>query len=495
MDIIKINPLDNVMVALTALNAGMELENGVTLTEPIAQGHKVAIVDIKQGENIIKYGNPIGHATADIKAGSHVHVHNVKTNLSGTVEYAYKPMPSPEMSTRIINVPMFQGYRRRNGEVGIRNELWIIPTVGCVNETARRICTEAQAKFAGRTFDGVYTFAHPYGCSQMGDDQGTTQTILADLVRHPNAGAVLVLGLGCENNNINAFHKVLGDYDQSRVRFLVAQDTDDELAAALRILDDLTSIIQEDKREAIPVSELKIGLKCGGSDGLSGITANPLLGAFSDRLVVMGGTTILTEVPEMFGAETLLMDRSPSEEIFNQTVAMINGFKDYYTRHDQVIYENPSPGNKDGGITTLEDKSLGCVQKGGSSAVCGVLAYGEQLARNSSGLNLLEGPGNDIVAVSALAAAKVHIVLFTTGRGTPLGAPVPVVKVSTNSALAKRKASWIDFDAGVLVDGVSMDDCADALFKYVISVASGTQTQSEKHGYRDMAIFKDGVTL
>ena len=455
----QINRLDNVDI---------NLENG----------HKYALYDIKKGENIIKYGNPIGHATEDIKKGEHVHTHNVKTNLSGNLEYEY--------DHKMFDIPYsneertFMGYVRENGDVGIRNEIWIVNTVGCVNKVAERIAAKT----------GAYHFPHPFGCSQLGDDQSITQKILRGMVNHPNAAGVLVLGLGCENNNIDLFRSILGDVDERRVRFLVAQEHEDEVAEGIRLVEELKEYAKTFKRTPVPVSKLRVGLKCGGSDGYSGITANPLVGRFSDKLIAQGGSCLLTEVPEMFGAEHLLMQRCESREVFDKTVSLINNFKDYYTRHNQVIYENPSPGNKKGGITTLEEKSLGCVQKGGLSPVVDVLDYGDTVRRR--GLSLLNGPGNDIVAITNLMAAGAHVILFTTGRGTPVGSAVPTVKIATNHSLAERKAGWIDFDASPTLDGNSLED---ELFDYVIRVAEGEETKNEIHGYKEISIFKDGVTL
>ena len=444
----------------------------------LEDGHKYALRDIKCGEDIIKYGNPIGHATENIKKGDHVHTHNVKTNLKGNLEYVYEPEffeLDKEDGGRT-----FMGYLRPDGKVGIRNDVWIVNTVGCVNKLAERIAAAT----------GAFAFPHPFGCSQLGEDQETTQKILAGMVNHPNAAAVLVLGLGCENNNIEVFKSVLSSYDEERVKFLNAQDCEDDFAEGVKIVKELQEYAKKSKREPISVSRLVIGLKCGGSDGYSGISANPLVGRLSDKLVAMGGSTVLTEVPEMFGAEHLLMKRAKSREIFDKTVDLINDFKDYYTRHNQVIYENPSPGNKKGGITTLEEKSLGCVQKGGLSAVVDVLDYGDTV--RLPGLSLLNGPGNDIVAITNLMAAGVHIILFTTGRGTPVGSAVPTVKISTNSELARRKSEWIDFDAGPVLLGEAL---TDELFEYIIRVAEGEETKNEKHGYREISIFKDGVTL
>ena len=444
----------------------------------LADGHKYALRDIKAGEDIIKYGNPIGHATADIKAGEHVHTHNVKTNLSGNLEYSYRPKFYE--TERADEERYFMGYVRENGDVGIRNEIWIVNTVGCVNKIAQKLSSLTGARY----------FPHPFGCSQLGDDQSITQKILAGMVHHPNAAGVLVLGLGCENNNIEVFKQHIGEYNPKRVKFLNTQDVDDDIEAGVALIKELQEYADTFKRVKLPVSALRVGLKCGGSDGYSGITANPLVGRFSDKLIAHGGSTVLTEVPEMFGAEHLLMQRCENEEIFNKTVALINDFKDYYTRHNQVIYENPSPGNKKGGITTLEEKSLGCVQKGGLSKVVDVLDYGDRLTKN--GLSLLNGPGNDIVAITNLMAAGVHIILFTTGRGTPVGGPVPTVKIATNHSLAERKSSWIDFDASPILEGNLL---TDELFDYVISVANGEETRNEINDYREISIFKDGVTL
>ena len=489
---LRISPKDNVAVALAPLPSGTAVElDGLSLIlkDEIPQGHKFALTDIPEGSQIIKYGYPIGLATENIPCGSWVHTHNIRTGLGDLLTYTYDRQvtelsPTPER--------FFRGFRRPDGKVGVRNELWIIPTVGCVNNVATAIERRARDLVAG-TVEAVAAFPHPYGCSQMGEDQENTRRILADLISHPNAGGVLVLGLGCENSNIDVLKEYIGTYDPRRVKFLVCQDSDDEIKDALELLRDLAAYAGTFQREPVSCSELVIGMKCGGSDGLSGITANPMVGAFSDLLISKGGTTILTEVPEMFGAETQLMDRCENEELFTQTVDLINDFKQYFKNHGQTIYENPSPGNKKGGISTLEDKSMGCTQKSGTAPVSGVLAYGEQV--HKKGLNLLSAPGNDLVASTALAASGAHIVLFTTGRGTPFASPVPTIKISTNNRLNEKKNNWIDFNCGTLVEGGTLDELRDRFFDYVISVASGEQVKSEKAGFHDMAIFKQGVTL
>ncbi len=492
---IQIDPRDNVAVALRPLEPGQTFEVGsvvVTLADAIACGHKFALRALAVGENVIKYGAPIGHATQAIAAGAWVHVHNLKTNLAGTESYTYSPVLPPTIAAPVDFT--FAGFVRPNGDVGIRNELWIIPTVGCVNEIAEALARAFQARLpAHGVIEGVYAFRHPYGCSQLGDDHENTQKILAGLARHPNAGGVLIVGLGCENNTMDSFRQVLGDVDPRRYRFLVTQLVANEMDVGMESLGQLAAAASQCQREPIPASRLRVGLKCGGSDGLSGITANPLVGRFSDLLIARGGSTMLTEVPEMFGAEFLLMNRCPSRELFEQCVGMINGFKEYFLRHNQAVYENPSPGNKDGGISTLEEKSLGCTQKGGACLIADVLPYGGRWRR--PGLTLLSGPGNDIVATTALAAAGAHLVLFTTGRGTPLGGPVPTIKIATNTDLARRKPHWIDFDAGRLLDGVGMQELAEECFALVLDVAGGRRTRAESNGFREIAIFKTGVTL
>ncbi|WP_134684077.1 UxaA family hydrolase [Brevibacillus migulae] len=487
---------DSVMVALAPLTTGEAITvNGRTLIvkQDIPQGHKLAVIDMKQNENVIKYGYPIGHAKQDILAGEWVHTHNVQTNLEGTESYQYQAGKArPASAGRTLY--SFQGYRRSNGEVGIRNEIWIINTVGCINKTAELLAKTANQLLATENIDGFQHFAHPYGCSQLGDDLKHTQTILSNLVHHPNAGGVLVLGLGCENNYVELFKQVLGNYDDRRVKFLVSQEVEDELEAGLALLGELAAYAANCEREPVPFSKLRIGLKCGGSDGFSGITANPLVGAFSDLCISQGATAIMTEVPEMFGAETILMERSADEEVFAKLVNLINDCKEYFIKHDQVVYENPSPGNKAGGITTLEEKSLGCVQKSGFAQVVDVLPYGGRVSK--PGLNLVQGPGNDLISVTNLAAAGAHLVLFTTGRGTPFGGPVPTVKISTNSALAEKKERWIDFNAGQLLEGKEMSELTRELFDYIVKVASGEQrTKNEIYGFKEIAIFKDGVIL
>jgi altronate hydrolase len=489
---IKINNIDNVAVALCDLYKG-EVYAGVVLQSNIAKGHKFALVAIKKGENVIKYGNPIGYATADIAEGSHVHVHNVKTNLSDALEYTYtRDAREVAVSEPLRTVKVFE---RMFGKVGIRNELWVIPTVGCVNSQARTIVEVFNKRHAGNlgNIDGVFAFTHPYGCSQVGDDHARTKKLLQQMAKHPNAGGVLVLGLGCENNQMAPFIETLGQYDTRRTRFLIAQDVEDEISEGVKLLEQLFDVAKNDVRVEKDISCLKVGLKCGGSDGLSGITANPLLGRFSDYIASVGGTTVLTEVPEMFGAETLLMARAKNSEVFGEIVNLVNDFKDYYIKNGQPVYENPSPGNKAGGITTLEDKSLGCTQKSGCSDVVGVVTDGGQLTH--SGLNLLNGPGNDMVAVTNLGLAGCHLVLFTTGRGTPFGGFVPTVKVATNSELAAKKSNWIDFDAGTIVTGETFDAALSRFIDYVADVASGQETKNEMYNSRDIALFKTGVTL
>jgi len=494
---IALNPKDHVIVALRDFARGDTIEgaaNGaVCLREDVPKGHKIAVVPIREGEHVLKFGYSIGIAKNDIEAGSWVHTHNMTTGLSGFVDYVYEPdfsaqpAPGPEASRT------FNGYVRDNGDVGIRNEIWIINTVGCINKTCEILANKAGTRFAGR-IDGVHHFAHPYGCSQLGDDLQHTQKLLSSLVNHPNAGGVLVVGLGCENNQIELFKEVIGAYDPARVMFMKSQEEEDELEAGLALIEALVAYAERFERRPVPVSELKLGLKCGGSDGLSGITANPLVGAVSDRLIGAGGTAILTEVPEMFGAETILMNRAADEAVFGKIVALINDFKQYFIRHHQEIYENPSPGNKAGGISSLEEKSLGCTQKGGHAVVNDVLAYGSRAVKK--GLNLLEAPGNDLVSVTALSAAGAHIVLFTTGRGTPFGGPVPTVKIATNSELAARKKNWIDFNAGSLLDDHTMDELSDELWEQLIRLASGEiYCNNELNGFREIAIFKDGVTM
>lgn len=493
MKAIRINPLDNVMVALEDIKKGETLKDGdvsVKAKENIGRGHKIAIKAIKCDKPVIKYGNRIGIATEDIPAGSFVHVHNVRTALSEDSNFIYRPAESklPKGKKRT-----FMGYRRAKGKVGIRNEIWIVPTVGCVNSIAERLVRENQDLVKG-SVEGLFAFPHPYGCSQMGDDHATTRKVLSSLVHHPNAGGVLVLSLGCENLTEEQFKAELREWNGDRVKFLVCQNVEDELEEGRKLLEELAKAAGKCKREEVSASELIVGMKCGGSDGLSGITANPLVGRFSDKLISIGGSTVLTEVPEMFGAEDILFNRCKDRDTFDRAVTMVERFKKYFTDHGQVVYENPSPGNKAGGITTLEDKSCGCVQKGGSAPVVDVLEYADQVTRK--GLSILSGPGNDMVSTTDLTAAGAHMILFTTGRGTPFGAPAPTVKISTNTALFEKKGNWIDFNAGTIADGTeTMDEAADRLLDYVLEVASGKQTRQEEGGYREIAIFKDGVTL
>lgn len=525
LGMLVIHPSDNVAVALEPLAIGRIVDldgRAITVHDKIPFGHKVATAPIATGECAIKYGQPIGIAQEAIAPGGHVHVQNLKTRLAGSEEYRYEPPPEicdvgqvgnlPEMRQRekhgagsreqvmgrVGNVSYgddltFQGFVRPGGEVGIRNELWILPTVGCVNEIAESLARRFRERSLPSTIDGVFAFTHPYGCSQLGDDHANTQKILAGLARHPNAGGVLIVGLGCENNHVEGMRAVIGDDDPARYRFLVAQETGDEQATGLALLGELADYAGRFGRQSAPISRLRIGLKCGGSDGLSGITANPLIGRVCDELVARGASAALTEVPEMFGAEALFMNRCRDAQVFAECVAMVNDLKQYFLRHGHPVSENPSPGNTSGGITTLEEKSLGCLQKGGTTAVVDVLPYGGRIAR--PGLNFIAGPGNDIVSTTLLAAAGAQAILFSTGRGTPLGSPAPVLKISSNTPLAARKPNWIDFDAGRLLGGAAVDDLARELLDLLLRTAGGERTRNERNGFREIAIFKNGVTL
>jgi len=494
--IVQLHVNDDVVICLQDIYKGENLEipgvKNIEVKDDIPKGHKILVKPVKSGEDVLKFGYSIGKAKRDLTVGEWVHTHNLESGLKGILEYSYQPV-NHEVSTENVQ-HTFQGYIRENGEAGIRNEIWIINTVGCINKTCEILAKMGNEQFNGRNIDGIYHFPHPYGCSQLGDDLSNTQKLLAALAQHPNAAGVLIVGLGCENNQIEAFKEVIGDFSPNRIKFLKAQDVEDELESGLCLLEELVEYAEQFERQPVPVSKLKVGLKCGGSDGFSGVTANPLVGAVSDLIVSEGGTTILTEVPEMFGAETILMNRAQDEETFLKIVQLINNFKEYFMRHNQEIYENPSPGNKAGGISTLEEKSLGCTQKGGHAPVVDVSPYGERVKRN--GLNLVNAPGNDLVSVTALAAAGAHIVLFTTGRGTPFGGPVPTVKIATNSDLVKRKKHWIDYNAGQLLEGQTMDDLKDDLYQYILALASGEkQTNNERFGFKEISIFKEGVIL
>ena len=491
---LKINPADSVVVCLQPKKKGDIIEiDGlkVVVNQDTPAGHKVLIKDAPKGTDIIKYGYPIGHAKEDLKAGDWVNENNLKTNLSGTLEYTYSPV-NQELDIKKEN-RTFKGYVRKNGDVGVRNEIWIVPTVGCVNGIAERLVDALKKETGEEGIDAIHAWHHNFGCSQLSGDHENTRKVLRDICLHPNAGAVLVLSLGCENNQPDDFMKMLGDYDKDRIKLLITQKVDDEMEAGMEILRELYAIARQDKRTEVPVSKLRVGLKCGGSDGFSGITANPLVGEFSDWLVAQGGTSVLTEVPEMFGAETILMNRCRTEDLFNQTVSMINNFKEYFLSHGEPVGENPSPGNKAGGISTLEDKALGCTQKCGKAPVSGVMEYGDRLEHD--GLNLLSAPGNDLVAATALASCGCHLVLFTTGRGTPFGTFVPTMKIATNPYLASHKKNWIDFSAGQLVEGRTMQELVPEFIDKVLAVASGELAKNEENGYREISIFKNGVTL
>lgn len=491
----RINGRDNVAVALADdVRAGEWYDDGqmrVRLMADVPRGHKFAIADIAEGADVVKYGYPIGHATRPIAAGEWVHTHNLATSLGDNLEYVYEAALTPV--TPASEVPVVHGYLRSDGRMGIRNELWVLPTVGCVNGSARAIAEALARECRAENVDDIIAFTHNYGCSQLGRDHANTRRALAALARHPNASGVIVLGLGCENNRIDRLREEIGVYDPARVRFITSQEVDDEIEAGVAAGREILELMQADRRTPLPASMLRVGLKCGGSDGLSGITANPLVGLLSDLVVSWGGTTVLTEVPEMFGAETILVNRAGDRGVFNSEVKLINDFKDYFRSSGQPIYENPSPGNKDGGITTLEEKSLGCIQKGGQATVTAVLDYAE--TATVPGLNLLNAPGNDLVAATALALAGCQMVLFTTGRGTPFGTCVPTLKISTNSQLAAAKPRWIDFDAGTLTGDETPACALRRLEELILAVADGRKVKQEITRNKEIAIFKTGVTL
>jgi altronate hydrolase len=498
---LRIHPSDNVAVALRLADPGAEFA-GVCVTTPIPAGHKLALASIPAGEPVVKYGYPIGVASAAIAAGEHVHSHNVRGNLPDQLaalrfSEVAKPRAARAASSRAADT--FLGYRRPDGRAATRNEIWIVNTVGCVNVASEKIAAAAHAELAtpGSGIDGVHAFPHPFGCSQLGDDLGYTKKVLAGLARHPNAAAVLVLGLGCENNQMKAFLEFLGPQAAERIRWFNAQQVSDEIESGVDAVRELAAYVRQFKREPIPASELILGMKCGGSDGFSGITANPLVGRIADRHSAAGGTVLLTEVPEMFGAERMLLERATDEATFQGVIELVNDFRAYFQKHNEPIDENPSPGNKDGGITTLADKSLGCVQKGGQAPVAQVLAYGATARAGLGGLALVQGPGNDGVSGTAMTVAGAHMLLFTTGRGNPMGFPVPTLKISSNTDLATRKPQWIDFNAGPIADGTNtFEALTDELWQRILAIASGTErTRNETRGHREIAIWKDGVTL
>ncbi|GGZ97591.1 altronate hydrolase [Arenicella chitinivorans] len=487
MSALQVHANDNVGVALTDLDAATQVL-GVTLRHAIPKGHKFALRAIARNEAVTKYGHPIGIATQAVAVGEHVHSHNLTTGLRSGDQYHYAPLAAPELARDPNNT--FEGYLRANGQAGTRNEIWVLNTVGCVNATAARV---ARACEASASVEGIHAFSHPFGCSQLGDDLDYTRKIISALAAHPNAGGVVIIGLGCENNQLSRLLEDIDPIFHERIRSFTAQEVEDEEASGMRSIHDLMEIMSQDKRTTLPASKLALGMKCGGSDAFSGLTANPLVGLMTDRVTALDGRAILTEVPEMFGAEQLLMNRAENAEVYAQTVELINQFKDYFTAHNQPVSENPSPGNIAGGITTLEEKSLGAIQKGGSAVVRDVIDYGERATQ--SGLTLLQAPGNDAVSSTALTAAGANLILFTTGRGTPLGFPVPTIKIASNSGLAERKPRWIDFNAGAILDGTPLPDVADQLWQTILDIASGKPACNERNDYREIAIWKTGVTL
>jgi altronate hydrolase len=501
---LAIDASDNVAVAVEGATAGEALElygqkkGSVTAVEDIPPGHKLALSDIAPGALVIKYGHPIGLAKKAVKAGAWIHSHNLGSGLETDIAYAapgrgyaWPADKLSELRALASAIPgSFKGYRRKDGRAAIRKELWIIPTVGCVNKAADRMAAIATDEFGLE----ARAITHPYGCSQLGDDLGATRRVLAALAMHPNAAAVLIISLGCENNRVEGLMEALGGGDRGHIGHVCLQDAGDEYQAAREFFKQAKAELGAMERTDIPLSELRVGLKCGGSDGYSGITANPLVGRAADLLASRGAGAVMSEVPEMFGAETILMERSASPEVFEALAKMVSGYKEYFRAHGQPVYENPSPGNRDGGITTLEEKSLGCIKKAGIAPVAQILPYGGRA--DPGGLCLVSGPGNDAVSCTALACAGAHMILFTTGRGTPFGGPAPTMKISTNSALALKKPSWIDFDSGRLLEsGSGFDALAVELARLCVEVAGGRKTKAEENGFHEIAILKDGVTL
>jgi altronate hydrolase len=490
---LRVDPRDGVATLLDDALAGETVTIGdgmLVLTADVARGHKVALAPIAAGDPVVKYGFPIGTATHPIAPGAHVHSHNLKTGLEGTLAYRFDPVDIASEPSASAATSTFEGYVRADGSVGTRNEIWILSTVGCVARTAERIAAKA-ATLVGDSVDGIHAITHPHGCSQLGQDLAGTRTIMASLACHPNAGGVLIVGLGCEENQIKALLATIPPSRHGMIRTLTTQASGDEIAEGCALVAELAALATT-QRQRVGLDKLVLGVKCGGSDGLSGLTANPLVGRMSDRVTSAGGRVLVTEIPEIFGAEQMLMNRAASEPVFDRIVEVVNDFKRYFLDHGETVSENPSPGNVVGGITTLEEKSLGAVQKAGRAAVADVIDYGARI--RIDGLTLLEAPGNDAVSSTALAAAGATAILFTTGRGTPLGFPVPTIKIASNTDLATRKPGWIDFDAGAVLEN-GFPATEEALLARIMEVASGAETAAERNGEREIAIWKRGVTL
>lgn len=465
-DCIVINDKDNVGVCLTE-------------TDNIPAGHKVALCDINKDDFVIKYGQIIGRATQFIPKGSWVHSHNLRSHLDEKMEYEYNYKAfNPE-----IKAGTFLGYKRDKGRAGIRNEIYIIPTVGCVNNVCMRVEKLCQ-KYVKGSIDGIFALTHQFGCSQLGEDNDNIKKLLCSVALNPNASYVLFVGLGCENNGLDGIKEYLKPFNRDNIAYFNCQEVEDDVSYAVDIIKGFADKVKDLKREEVSLKELCIGLKCGGSDGYSGLTANPLVGTITDKFVSLGASAILTEVPEMFGAEQLLMNKCKDKQVFVKYKEMIENFKAYYTDNGFPVYENPSPGNKKGGITTLEEKSLGCVEKAGSTEIVDVLEYGELVTK--SGVSVLNAPGNDLIASTALAASGCQIVLFTTGRGTPFSTFVPTMKIATNDRLSNFKSNWIDFNA------FSMN--AEGLFDIIMSTVNGVY-KCKNEDQREIAFYKTGVTL
>ncbi len=499
--LLQLHPTDNVAVARVQVAAGEEIQLGpvvVRVSEPIAAGHKVAIRPIAAGEAILKYGQRIGLAGTHIDVGSWVHVHNVNAaRLETEYEYCNELIePSKPAESRT-----FMGFRRADGKVGTRNYVALISTVNCSATTARYVAMEL-AKSDLRDFpnvDGVIPLVHKGGCafSFGGEDHQQLNRTLAGFARHPNIAARLILGLGCETaqaGHLQSDHGLmqLGGPSASRSNGPLPMVLNIQEVGGVRktvdravgVLRDLLVQANDVRREPIPVSELLVGLECGGSDGASGITANPALGYASDLMVAHGGTAILSEIPEVYGAEQLLTRRSISREVADALLDRIHWWEDYAQRHHASIDNNPSYGNKQGGLTTIFEKSLGAVAKGGTSPLRAVYKYAEPVTER--GFVLMDTPGYDPASVTGMVAGGAQVIVFTTGRGSCFGCkPAPTIKVATNTPMFNRMREDMDINAGTILEGATVEDVGREIFEMIIATASGRQTLSEAQGIGD----------
>jgi altronate dehydratase len=486
---LTLHPQDNIAVALADIPAGeIDSATGVKVLQSVKQGHKIAIAAIGAGQNVLRYGQTIGQATADIVAGEHVHVQNLGMG-EHTNDYAHATEAKP--LTAIPDVRTFNGYHRADGSVGTRNYLGILTSVNCSGSVAKFIAEAAEKSGLLDAFpniDGIVPITHGTGCGMSGENEGyeTLFRTLSGYAQHPNFGGILLIGLGCEVMQVSDLVGGRAIRADGALRYMTIQHEGGTRKTIQKGLAELRSIAQlanTATRQPAPVSHLTVGMQCGGSDGYSGITANPALGVASDLLVRHGGTTILSETSEIYGAEHLLTRRAATVAVGEKLIARVRWWEDYTARNHGEMDNNPSPGNKRGGLTTILEKSLGAVAKSGSAPLTDVYLFGEKI--DKKGFVFMDSPGFDPCSVTGQIASGANLIVFTTGRGSVSGfMPTPCIKIATNSEMYARMSDDMDINCGDIVsDGATLSDKGRDIFEMFIAIASGGQTKSEELGF------------